>query len=92
MKTNYLLAVVTAADCGRFATEFFPAQGFLLLKGILVAADWQCAISLVISRALAGAGLLLGSGLWDDRIPLFVLTHAAGWVVKFLLVVAGSVA
>lgn len=85
MKTNYLFAIVTVTACSRFGTASALALGSTLLKTILVAAEWQCAISLIVSRALAGAGLLLRSGLWDDKLVLFALTHSSGWLVKFLL-------
>jgi hypothetical protein len=91
MKTNYLVAIATFVACSESAIAFFPAQALTLVKGILGVVDWKCGVCLGMWRILASASLLLGTRMGDNKIVLFVLTHAAGYLVKFLLLLLGSV-
>ncbi|MGC2765836.1 MAG: hypothetical protein WB607_10055 [Candidatus Acidiferrum sp.] len=91
MKTNYLVAIATVVACSEFAIAFFPCQALTLVKGILGVVDWKCGVGLGMWRILPSASLLLGTSLCDNKTVLFVLTHAAGYLVKFLLLLLASV-
>lgn len=91
MKTNYLVAIATVVASSEFAMAFFPPQTLALVKGILGVVDWKCGVGLGIWRILPSASLLLGTSVWDNRILLFVLKHAAGWFVKLLWLLLASI-
>lgn len=91
MKTNYLVAIATVVACSEFATALFPAEALALVKGILGVVDWKCCVGLGIWRIVPCTSLLLGTSVWDNRIVLFVLKHAAGWLVKLLLLPLASI-
>jgi hypothetical protein len=91
MKTNYLVVIATVVACSEFAIAFFPAQALTLVKGVLGVLDWKFVVGLGIWRILPSANLLLGTSASDNRIVLFLLKHAAGWLVKLLLLLLASI-
>jgi hypothetical protein len=90
MKTNYLVAIATVIALADFASSFFPVQVFCSLKGLIGVINWKCISLGIWMRILSGAIVSLGSTAWDNRVAVFLVTHAAGWLVKFLSIVFGS--
>jgi hypothetical protein len=91
MKTNYLVAIATVIALGEFASAFFSAQVFCPLKGLIGIINWKCISLGIWMRVLSSAIVALGSTAWDNRVAVFVVTHAAGWLVKFLSIVFAAI-
>ncbi len=93
MKMNYLFAIaaiVAFSACS--ALFFFPSQVVLPLKGLVAVANWKCAVPLGIwTRILPATTFVLGNSLGTNRVVLFLVTHAAGCLVRFLSLVVGSI-
>jgi hypothetical protein len=85
MKTNYLIAIASVIALGEYAASLFPVRVFPLLNVHVGVINWKCAMNLGIwIRILVGAAATLGSSAWDSRVAVFVVTHAACWIVNFL--------
>jgi hypothetical protein len=84
MKTNYLVVIATVIALGEFASAFFSAQVFCPLKGLIGIINWKCISLGIWMRVLSSAIVALGSTAWDNQVAVFVVTHAAGWLVKLL--------
>jgi hypothetical protein len=87
MKTNYLVAIAAVIALGEFASSFFPAQVFCPLKGVIGIINWKCISLGIWMRVLSSAIVALGSTASDNRVAVFLVTHAAGWLVKFLSII-----
>jgi hypothetical protein len=93
MKMTYLFVIATIVALSECcAVAFFPSQVVLPLKELVGVANWQCALCLGIwTRILPTTSLVLGSSLGANRVVLFLVTHAAGCLVRFLSLVVASI-
>jgi hypothetical protein len=92
MKMNYSFASATVVAFSECAAARFPSQMVLVLKGLVGVSDWKCAVCLEIwTRILPATILFLESSFCANRVVLFVVTHAAGCLVRFLSLVVASI-
>lgn len=91
MKTNYLVAIATVIALGEIALSFFPAQVLCPLRGLIGIINWKCLSLGIWIRVLSSAIVALGSAAWDNRVAVFVVTHAAGWLVKLLSIIFAAI-
>jgi hypothetical protein len=92
MKMNYLFAIATIVAFSECAVAVFPSQVVLPLEGLIGVANWKCAVCLGIwTWILPTTSLVLGSSLWAKGLVLFLVTHAAGCLVRFLSLLVASI-
>jgi hypothetical protein len=92
MKTNYLLAMATVVATSEFLAAFFPTPAFLLLRALSGVVSWKWALSLGIWTRVLSVCFVLANGLCHNGVALFLITHAAGWIVRLLSFVLASIA